>query len=625
MIYDLGCQNSGGRIVHLLTSLPGALACLLLAAVLAVLGSALTRTKNFSAIDPLMGWSVVALVMTLAAICSPQALPMTTVYIGLIMAAALLVAFRKKYFTLPILIVSLFPGLVILTAINAVGIGKWDDFSHWVPNALFVYAHDGVPSEALPSLHSAWPGYPYAVPFLTYLASHLAGGFLIQGGAMMNFLWLFIFAAALTELYPASPNQQTSRLKQAGFLAFALLTVTLLNPNFNASFTMTSQGDTATMVVIGMLGLQYWKLLEALKGQDKDNIKQLTLQIIGLGILIVLIKQSDFAVLGIVTFAFLIVGILNRQAKPAFAISALTLMVAFVVRCLWQHYVDRHISGNGFTLHPFAEWRLDLLGPMFKGMAKEAFKKSGCFGLMLGIIMYAVYSLFQPRTALRNFAILAGATSLGYFLFLGFCYIAATFNENEIRRAASFYRYSTHVGLLNTAFLWIAAPHIWNWVKSKISIPTFLPRLQKPATCIAFALLPLVLLIHPEAVVATPSEGICAFREEARNVISKIPENAHLAIYEPEGDGMFSFVTGFEMALNETQHPDHQLNVSYDITQFNLDTRDERIKELTTAQDVDAVYLLQAKKDAQQILGHSNQSAPVLLVRHATGWEAITP
>ena len=71
-----------------------------------------------------------------------------------------------------------------------------------------------------------------------------------------------------------------SSLFSVGWLSFAFLAVTFLNPSFNASFTMTNQGDTSTMVAVGALGLMLWKLIDALVQKDRAAKRELVLQIL---------------------------------------------------------------------------------------------------------------------------------------------------------------------------------------------------------------------------------------------------------------------------------------------------------------------------------------------------------
>ena len=109
-------------------------------------------------------------------------------------------------------------------------------------------------------------------------------------------------------------------------------------------------------------------------------------------------------------------------------------------------------------------------GPVLSAMGKEALRKSGCFGLILVAGIYGIISLFRGPDRVRNFAIIVGIVGGGYIIFLMICYLGGAFNEGEVRKAASFYRYGTHVGLLNIGLVWIAAPRLFGWLKERTKL-----------------------------------------------------------------------------------------------------------------------------------------------------------
>jgi hypothetical protein len=620
-IYDFGCRPSSEVWIQLLPALPGALACVALLALLAAAGRLLRRDQRFEAINILCGWAVVAVALTVVATLAPHMLLKAAWLLIGLMGVSTLFVIRSRYFVSPFWLAVVIAGIPVLLAINVTGIAKWDDFSHWVPNALYLYQHDALPTAAFPSMHSAWPGYPYALPFLTYLASLLAGGFLVQGGAMFNFLFLLTFAGMLVELYP-SRTKATITLQRVGLMGLALLLVTLANPNFNASFTMTSQGDTGTMVVVAALGLAFWRLLGELKSGERAATARLGTQIALLNALLVLIRQSNVALAGLLVIAFLICAWKNGALTPAVRRLPAMLIGAVVLRLLWQHYVDAELAGNGFSFHPLKAWRFDLLGPLLSAMGREMLRKSGCFLLAFGVIVAGFVSLFRPASRVRDFVLLSAIVSAGYFVFLVICYLGATFSEMEVRRAASFFRYSTNIGLLGITSLWIAAPRLRDWLKERHLFPTLtMPQVLPTALCLAAPLLlPLSLAFDAHWLVAHPIPENCGYRIEARALAEQLPDNVRLAIFEPETDGMFSCITNFELALKDARNGG-QTSVVWNVNMFNKDTFASRVDELKTNTDVDAVYIQQARQTPVDGLGHSNASAPVLLVREEAGWK----
>ena len=621
MIFDFGCRPSADVLTQIFPAIRGALASISIVAGLAVLGRGLRKDADFRAADILSGWGLVAAILTTISVLYARPLEVLRFIIFGAMFLAAIRAVKQKYFISPFWCLVVFPGLVILVAINILGIGRWDDFSHWVPNALYVWQNDGVPGKDLPISNSFWPGYPYAVPFLTYLASHLAGGFLVEGGAMVNFLMLLAFAAMLTEVRHPPFRERRISLISVGLLSFALLAVTLLNPSFNASFTMTNQGDTSTMVTVGALGLMFWNLIDALVRKDRVAKQELFLQILLVSTLLILIKQGNLALLGLLIIAFLVVSWKNKVFKEASVLVLIVFIAAFLFRYIWQHHVDTELAGNGKGLKPIHEWRWDLLAPLLRAMGSEALRKSGCFGLILVAGIYGIASVFRGPNPVRNFAILAGVVGVGYTIFLMLCYLGGAFNEGEIRTAASFYRYETHVGLLNIGLVWIAGPRLLGWLqeRTKTFFPTPRNKASAGACCFALLVFPLILLLQPAWLTARPSSQVCSLRNQARLIAARLPEDARLAIVEAETNGKFSHIVNFELSLDQ-----RRASVALTVHRLKVDTLSPHFNDFLQDKNINAIYV-QKSKQPVHIGSFTNVDAPIFLLREGQGWKQLPP
>ncbi len=467
MIYDYSCSEHLTFPDKLVPALENVGAVLIVLAGISALGALVQRRSEFRPTDIFSGWGIVAAFMTMLAVLFSHALVWGALIIAVLMFGAIWRVATRGYFVAPYWLLALFPGVVILTAVNLAGISGWDDFSHWVPNAIYLFHNDGVPNPASPALNSALPSYPYAIPFLTYLASHVAGGFLMQGGAMFNFLLLLAFAPMLAQsTVPASVVQSGGpleggtpiNLRTIGLTSLALFVTTLANPSFNASFTMTNEGDTSTMVLVGALGLLFWQLIDALHHKMSRSVKDLAAQIALTATALVLIKQVNFMLFGLLVFAFLVVARKNNVLKSALKQLPLMLAPALILHLIWQHYVDVNMGGGGVDIEPLSLWHFDLIGRILHAMLVEAIKHNGLFGLTLITIGAGTVSLFKPPTPARNFALLAAIVCGGYILILFTAFVGSTLTTPAILRAALFYRYTTHIGLLVTAFLWITIP-----------------------------------------------------------------------------------------------------------------------------------------------------------------------
>jgi len=601
-IFDFGCL--GSPLTHVLPALTGAIACVILTLGLAALGRYLTRNDRLHGDDILYGWGIVAVLMTIAAVSFLHALVFTAYGIFALMFCAAMPGIRRGYFISPFLLLAIFPGLVVMTALNASGIAIWDDFSHWTLNALYLFQNNGVPSQDMPPPHSIWPGYPYALPFLTYLASQIAGGFLMQGGAMINFMLLLSFASILAEVGRPAKSKFSM-----GLTSLALLAVTLMNPSFNASITMTSQGDTSTMILVGVLGLLFWDMIDALTHKKSAEVNQLALKISLIAVTLVLIKQVNIVLLGLSIFGFLLVAWKNKILNVAIKWLPMILFPALVLRFLWQHHVNTQMAVGSVNIRPLHDWRFDLLDPFLNAMIHAMLKMNGQYGLMLVIMAFGIVSLFRPPTRLRNYTVLAATVYGGYLAFLIVAYMGASnFSENEIRRAGSFYRYGTHAGLLGIIFVWLAAPLIWKWFKTKFVERRFtvLPIFQTGTVAGSLLILPLVIVFHINWLAPQPSAEVCESRATGRWISSTLPDHSHLGIIAPSGDSFPSYILNFELGMEE-------------IRSGHTSTATKQVDNPS----VDAIFIQKTENAPNKIRGFDIRKGHVLLERKGNNWVRI--
>src|SRR5690606_15587622 len=75
-------------------------------------------------------------------------------------------------------------------------------------------------------------------------------------------------------------------------------------------------------------------------------------------------------------------------------------------------------------------------------------------------VVLALRAVWRPRTEFDRLAILTATMFLAYNGFLLLCYVAA-FGEGEALRAASYWRYNTHLGGVCLIFAGIALAMLW--------------------------------------------------------------------------------------------------------------------------------------------------------------------
>ena len=192
----------------------------------------------------------------------------------------------------------------------------------------------------------------------------------------------------------------------------------------------------------------------------------------------------------------------------------------------------------------------------------------------------------------------------------------------------SFYRYSTHVGLLNLAALWVCAPLLGRQIKTNYPA-LFLPQnklslsAQRLIIIAALFTLPLALYLHRGlAGAGGGAADICAYRDQGKIIAAALPPQSRLGVLDPDGDGLIGYVINFELALNEAQH-----NVA-SRRHLAAPISSRAVTKLADAQQrmdsgtLNALFVSQAKNQPLHIMDHDNQGAPLLLI-HTVGGLAI--
>jgi hypothetical protein len=504
-----------------------------------------------------------------------------------------------------------------LIAIDRAGITGWDDFAQWSLNAAFLWRHDLFPSAALSDSYSNFPGYPYAMPYLGYAASLLRGAFITQGGSMAAWLLLACFAWALSEMEVGADSGKAGAAEKLAWLALAILLATLFNPGFNPSFTITGQSDTPTAVLTGFIGLLLVRLHAAiLREGDKGEVLALGAQIALAAAAMALARQMNVVLLGLLAAGFLVAALRFGFFWRALRAVAPALLPALLMRLVWQGYVDHASAHVSFAVLPLAAWHWNDLPQLIGSIGHEMLKKSGLFLLLLAVSFVGVRSLFRPPAPERVCAIITATVFFGYFAFLVMAYLGSGFSEVEIRRAASFYRYSTHVSLLGVIALWFA---LRPWIGRRLCNS----RQYAVMAAVCLAILPVVYSIKPDVIVPQSRDALCRSRELGRSVVGALPANSGLAVVAPDSNSFETFIINYELALDDIRSNDNSRVIS-SFDQFSgLPLPDYLAKLQGNSRITSALVSKAGTADPaiRDLFGIRDADGTVLLFRNGSGCE----
>ncbi len=510
---------------------------------LTVLGGVVGGRERLSEGDPIYGWAAVSIVITAFGTILSVSFTIMAMGAALLVPIAAFVLFRRKQRLFgPGFFATMLLALPLLLQASAMVASQWDEFSHWVPTARFLFETDGFPRAGNAETGGAFPGYPYGWPILSYFASRLAGRFLENPGSLFNVLLLIAFGrVAMGLLMEGAGSKNTTRMGW-GLCAGAVLAGTLFNPTFAQKVALTAYADVSTAVATGFGAVLGWTLLNALAEGNGERARRIAWQFGLVMLVLVNVKQAN-----LVLFVMLLGGIgLAALRDPAVRLGELARMLprmivpAVLSYGLWRYHVVTQLSpGDEATFMPFSRWNFDLIPQILLRMLLVASKKGVYFGLMAVAVICAIRGLLRFKGRFDRLAIMVGTMFLGYNAFLFFIYLAHHGEFNALN-VVSYWRYNMHIGLLSVAFAAYGLGLMWR----RYGADRVVPR--------AVAWLPVVIVLAAPLAFAPKIRFDLEppkphFRAVAMDLPQILPAGSRLFIFDPRGSGESGVITKFHL------------------------------------------------------------------------------
>lgn len=587
---------------------------------------------------PLFGWGFAILLMVPLGMLAPLGVQLAMLVMTVLTCLLLL---RKKAVFKEALSWPFLMGLLLLSPLLLAMAGfqprAWDDFSHWIPNAFYLFTHGNFPGKDSVDVFSYWPGYPYALALITASISWIAGNFVESGGPLLNSMLLILFAATLTRLIRTRSQQATltekspdkpSPLEGGGMgggdnaggalpspltcvflLAAMIFALTLLNPGFDEYLMMSSYGDPATAILFGFVMLIGWRFCE-----EADNRKSNGLALALLAVILVQIKQSNMFLLAIGAGSL---WLFCPRKKELTVPMLLAFLPALAITGLWEFYKAHNLPDKAFSIRS-DHWHWELLGALFTAMGKEAIKHNGFTLLLFGLIVLAIRSFFVKPEKLMLLLRAVALSNVGYFGFLVLAYMGSTFSYQEILDAASFMRYMSHVSMAAIAVALLLSAE---WVMQKGWHEK--PQLRMAGMALV-GLVPMIALgLCLLNKIPRPDGAILEQMAFANRIYPKLAADAKIAVLAPHSVswGMDSFVFNYRLMQlsNRSKHP----MIKGRVVQYSVEKTAAQIK--TFAEGFDTLILPAGDPLAWQAIGLPPQDHWTALAKKDGQWVMITP
>jgi len=591
---------------------------------LAALGRIVGGKNGAAGADVFCGWGVSVALLVPFGIFMKGHLSWAIAALGLASLLALFITMRSRQtkYLYAGLSAALLSQLWVMYFIFKQGINGWDDISHWMLNALYLWHHDAFPSQTLGAvIYSVWPGYPQAMPLLHNMVAHLGGVFALSSGAAL--VWgLHTLMALWLSQTPALAKTLLGRV--TGFF-FALAFLTILNPGYNASFTLTGQSDGPTTLLVGAVGLLFALLYESLKRQDTKRTNALSVQLALCALVLVSLRQANLLFLLMMSGAFGLLLVRDAIQKTGDSVALikravlrllpmLALAIGFFL--LWKGFADTHLPRTGFEIKPLEQWRWDLGSQMIHAVGKEILKKNGYFLLLFGVSLYGGFAFFKRKDVLGTLAFMTLVLCLGHLSFLLLAYMGSSFCEAEITRAASFYRYMVHLDLMPTLVVWLA---LRAWLEPKATK-------RKTIALLVFSvlLLPTIYAVKGKWLIPHSDAQLCEDRHAWQGVASHLPPQSNLVFLAAQNSDLSNIVINLELGIDDARRGSASRHVfAQTIAEALATPRKDSVLE---NKENNAVYILEPNAAILKRLGVT-PPAPLprrlLLLREKDSWHVV--
>ena len=329
-----------------------------------------------------------------------------------------------------------------------------DTWLNLLPNAVYLVDWGRLPTALSPPSHSFLPAAPYNTQFLSYIGGLVWPDYPAAGMSLTNVLLLLatglLFARALL-----LPRLTSDRVLPWGAIAGGMVLATLLNPGFVPRFHLSAYGETALAVTAVFTA---WLLISA-QGEIAAG-RQPSGAVAAALILAAMVntKQSGIGLVAAGAGAALLTSWLEtgRWPRAMLRFVGLAMLPALGLYALWRYHVS-NAGVDELKPLPFAQWNWIELPAILASVVTAIAEQAVYFGCTVAaLVAWPVLLRRQGWTPTTRLLTYHAALLVLYNGFLLLTYLALFPSEMSLG-AHSFFRYNTHLSLVLTLCLVLAA------------------------------------------------------------------------------------------------------------------------------------------------------------------------
>ncbi len=401
---------------------------------------------------PLIGWALVYLLSVIAALAGVRSLDCVVVATAVLAVVSLV--WRRPQLSRH----TLFPYLAALPflALSVLTPPVFSDsYSHWLPNASYLYQLGHFPETPLGNFISLHPTYPTALPLVIYMVSVVTGRFAELAGNVINAVMVLLAMGCIWQLLRETWPSRDGTLLETPFSRCLIAAITFciaipLNPAIEIRYYWSVIADPALGVLVLLTIAECCRYM-ASQSPHRGEKHSLFL-LFALACLVSGLKPNAWLLAPILGTAVGFVGLVHRVPvrrwlPPAIAIVGGALLSAI----LWKLYLVQHLAiPDQFAVRRLTEWSFELWDELLTAMLQILKTHTLYSALVLATMGLGFASLIR-RTLISNptLRLMAGLVSVAMALHVASlfaAYLGGGFEDWMITTASSFPRYTTHVG-----------------------------------------------------------------------------------------------------------------------------------------------------------------------------------
>lgn len=326
----------------------------------------------------------------------------------------------------------------------------WDDYTHWLPSAKYLFLNGHLPTNSEPILNHAQPDYPYARALIHAIVNSISGEFSTKTQGLFNVLMLSSIL-----LWGPVVVEKSCQLKKDfhpfySIFLFSLCLIFLVI-SLGPRLIISSYADPLLSMSMVHLFLLLWYFGPISNIKDLFSAKFFSYILVFCSLSFIKTYGLYYSI--IITVPYLLFWLLKTKSKKelfdVIKINVLALIIIGLsiisLQGLWDFYTDYHEIKRSFA--EIKELKLYKITSLLASMERQIIEKPYHFSGLIVMLVTLLFADYNRKQGNKILLVLPIMIFSGIFLFHLLAYLIF-YGGTGTRTASSFGRYIGSTGLL---------------------------------------------------------------------------------------------------------------------------------------------------------------------------------